>query len=65
VEDWLVTDERAELIAMIRRMAREKFSVRLGALVGRVPAVPRSTTCGSTPSRSCIRHGRPTATAFS
>jgi hypothetical protein len=28
VEDWLVTDERAELIAMIRRMAREKFSVR-------------------------------------
>jgi hypothetical protein len=28
VEDWLVTDERAELIAKIRRMAREKFSVR-------------------------------------
>src|SRR3954468_5488534 len=28
VEDWLVTDERAELIAMIRRMARERFSVR-------------------------------------
>jgi hypothetical protein len=28
VEDWLVTDERAELIAKIRRMAREKFSVQ-------------------------------------
>jgi hypothetical protein len=28
VEDWLVTDQRAELIAKIGRMAREKFSVR-------------------------------------
>jgi hypothetical protein len=28
VEDWLLRDERAELIAKIRRMAREKFSVR-------------------------------------
>jgi hypothetical protein len=27
-EDWLVTDERAELIAKIRRMAREQFGVR-------------------------------------
>ena len=60
VEDWLVTDERAELIAKIRRMAHEKFGVR-----PRVPALPRSTTCGSTPSRSCIHHGRPTAIAFS
>src|SRR5215211_4463225 len=28
VEDWLVTDERAELIAKIRHIAGEKFSVR-------------------------------------
>src|SRR5215211_584189 len=28
VEDWLVTDERAELIAKIRRIAREQFGVR-------------------------------------
>lgn len=28
LEDWLVTDERAELIAKIRRTARQQFSVR-------------------------------------
>jgi hypothetical protein len=28
VEDWLVTDERAELIAKIRRIARKQFGVR-------------------------------------
>jgi len=53
--------ERTELIAKIR------FAVLLASssVSGRVLALPPWMMYGSTPSRSCLRHGRLTASAFS